>query len=264
MHSGGTKENVTMSILLRIDASARAERSHTRQMTQTFVETWLRCRPTDVVIERNLSKDPPEFVTEPWIASAFTAPERRTLEQRRLLEPSDRLIDELERADVIVLGTPMYNYGMPAALKAWFDQVIRIGRTFSFDLARGDWPLQPILAGKTLVVLSSRGEFDFAPGGIRAHMNHLDPHIATCAHYLGVRERHLVSIEYQEFGGERHERSVAAAFQAVVELAGKLARGASVTAGVAPTPTSTAVEPTRALGIEPSPSESGALTSRPR
>lgn len=216
-----------MSTLLRIDASARAERSHTRRMTRTFVETWLRCRPADTVIERNLAKDPPEFVTEPWIASAFTAPERRTPEQRRILEASDQLIGELERSDVIVLGTPMYNYGMPAALKAWFDQVIRIGRTFSFDLARGDWPLEPILTGKTLVVLSSRGEFGFAAGGMRAHMNHLDPHIATCAHYLGVSERHLVSIEYQEFGGERHERSVSSAFGAVVALAERLARDSS-------------------------------------
>ncbi|MDF2696621.1 MAG: FMN-dependent NADH-azoreductase [Labilithrix sp.] len=216
-----------MSTLLRIDASARAERSQTRQMTRTFVDTWLDCRPTDTVIERNLAKDPPEFVTEPWIASAFTEPARRTPEQRRLLEASDRLIGELEQADVIVLGTPMYNYGMPAALKAWFDQVIRVGRTFSFDLARGDWPLAPILTGKTLVVLSSRGEFAFAPGGVRAHMNHLDPHIATCAHYLGVSESHLVSIEYQEFGGERHERSIASAFQSVVELAERLARESS-------------------------------------
>jgi len=213
-----------MSTLLRIDASARTERSLTRRMTRTFVDTWLDSRPTDRVIERSLAKEPPPFVTEAWIASAFTEPGRRTEEQRRVLEASDRLIDELEQADVIVLGTPMYNYGMPAALKAWFDQVIRVGRTFSFDLSRGDWPLEPILTGKTLVLLSSRGEFAFAPGGARAHMNHLDPHIATCAGYLGVTRSHLVSIEYQELGGERHERSIGSALQSIVELAATLAR----------------------------------------
>jgi len=216
-----------MTTLLRIDASARTERSQTRRMTRKFVDTWLDCRPTDRAIERNLAKDPPDFVTEDWIASAFTEPATRSPEQRRVLDASDRLIDELEQADVIVLGVPMYNYGMPAALKAWFDQVIRVGRTFSFDLARGDWPVQPILTGKTLVVLSSRGEFAFAPGGARAHMNHLDPHIATCARYLGVSESHLISIEYQEFGGLRHEHSIEAAFQSVVELAGRLAQRSS-------------------------------------
>ena len=215
-----------MTTLLRIDASARGARSLSRRMTQTFVETWLRSRPRDGVIDRDLAADPPGLITEAWIASAFTDPADRTLEQAKLLAPSDRLIEELERADVIVLGTPMYNYGMPAALKAWFDQVIRIGRTFSFDLARGDWPLEPILRGKCLVVLSSRGEFGFGPGGERAHMNHLDPHIATCARYLGVSESHTITSEYQEFGGARHERSVAAAFERVIELATGLAGAA--------------------------------------
>lgn len=213
-----------MNTLLRIDGSARGARSISRGLTQLFIDTWLRSRPSDAVIERDLAADPPPFVTESWIASAFTTPALRTPDQRRLLEPSDRLIDELEEADVIVLGTPMYNYGMPAALKAWFDQVIRIGRTFSFDRARGDWPLEPILDGKALVVLSSRGEFGFAPGGVRGHMNHLDAHIATCARYLGVVETHFITTEYQEFGGERHERSVAAAREAVVELVEELAR----------------------------------------
>ena len=215
-----------MTTLLRIDASARGARSLSRRMTQTFVETWRRSRALDVVIERDLAANPPELITEAWIASAFSDPAARTPEQAKLLASSDRLIDELERADVIVLGTPMYNYGMPAALKAWFDQVIRIGRTFSFDRARGDWPLEPILSGKCLVVLSSRGEFGFGPGGERAHMNHLDPHIATCARYLGVSESHTISSEYQELGGARHERSVAAAFERVIELATRLARAA--------------------------------------
>ena len=60
----------------------------------------------------------------------------------------------------------MHNYGMPSALKSWFDKVIRIEKTFTFDLARGDFPLEPIMGGKTLVVLSSRGEFGFGPGGM--------------------------------------------------------------------------------------------------
>jgi FMN-dependent NADH-azoreductase len=102
------------------------------------------------------------------------------------------------------MGTPMYNYGTPSASKAWFDQVIRIGRTFSFDLRRGDWPLEPILADKQLVVLSARGEFGFARGGVREGRNQLDPHIATCAPLIGVAEGtiHTIAIEYQEFGDD--------------------------------------------------------------
>ena len=122
------------------------------------------------------------------------------------------------------MGAPMYNYGMPSALKAWFDQVIRIGSSFSFDLARGDWPLESIMTGKKLVVLSARGEFGFASGGIREHWNHLDRHIATCARYIGVActDIHTIAIEYQEFGDERHARSRADAEAKAIALAGEL------------------------------------------
>lgn len=121
---------------------------------------------------------------------------------------SDELISELEAADVVVIGTPMYNYGLPAMLKAWIDQVIRIGRKFSFDLTRGDWPLAPMLFGKSLVLLTSCGEFGFAPGGIRAEWNHHDSHLRTLSSYLGATYVHHIAIEYQEFGDERHARSV--------------------------------------------------------
>ena len=109
----------------------------------------------------------------------------------------------------------MHNYGMPTALKAWVDHVIRIGRTFSFDLERGDFPLRPILSGKHLALLTSAGEFGFEPGGVREAMNHLDTHIRAIQHYLGIAQTHHVAIEYQEFGDQRHKQSVDAALAAI-------------------------------------------------
>ena len=182
-------------------------------------------RPTDRVIRRDLAIAPPPFITEDWIAACFTAPEKRDAAMQAVLAWSDAAIAELEAADLIVLGTPMYNYGMPGALKAWIDQVIRIGRTFSFDLARGDRPIRPMLGDKTLVVLSARGEFGFAAGGVRAASNHLDPHLATCAPYLGVADDaiHTIAVEYQEFGDARHVRSRTDAEAKVTTLVAKLA-----------------------------------------
>lgn len=204
-----------MTTLLHIDASPRGERSLTRRLSQHFVDTWLASRPGDRVIVRDVGRQPPPFIDEAWIAAAFTAPDERTAQQRDALRVSDELIDELVAADVVVLGVPMHNYGMPAALKAWLDNVMRIGRTFTFDLARGDFPIEPVLAGKTLVVTSSRGEFGFAPGGVRAAKNQLDPHLAAVGSYLGVAASHTIAIEYQEFRDTRHEASVAQAFAAV-------------------------------------------------
>ncbi len=93
----------------------------------------------------------------------------------------------------------------------------------TFDLARGDYPLEPVMSGKTLVILSARGEFGFGPGGLRENMNHLETHIRTCAHYLGVEDSHLIAIDYQEFGDTRYERSVADAYAAIPILVEQLA-----------------------------------------
>ncbi len=208
--------------LLRVDASARSSRSVTRELADRFVEEWRYRRPEDRVIVRDVGTAPPPAVSEEWIAAAFA--DEPTDRQRQALALSDRLIDELEQADLIVLATPMYNYGMPAALKAWFDQVIRLGRTFSFDLARGDHPLEPILSGKELVILSSVGEFGFGPGGVNESAGHLIPHIKTASKYLGVADRvRSIEVEYQEFKDARHVASRAAARRGISQLVAELA-----------------------------------------
>ena len=210
-----------MTTILKIDGSARGERSLTRRLSSQFVQNWLKHRPDDVVIERDVGRDAPPPVTEEWIASAFTPPTDRSEKQANMLAVSDVLIAELEAADIILLATPMYNYGMPSSLKAWFDQVIRVNKTFSFDLERGDFPLEPILSNKTLIILTSSGEFGFNAGGVRAHMNHLVPHIKTCSFYLGVNgddNIHHIGIEYQEFGDDRHRRSIDEAIDGVATL----------------------------------------------
>lgn len=212
-----------MATLLHIDASAQTDRSISRQLSQSFVSTWLEQHPDDTVIRRDLSKTPPGFITQEWIAACFTPEDERTPDMHAELKESDVLIDEVEAADVVVLGTPMYNYGMPAVLKAWVDRVIRINKTFTFDRDRGDYPLEPIFDGKTLVALTSKGEFGFSTGGMRENMNHLDGHIVSVAHYLGLSERHFVSSEYQEFADERHNQSRDTAEKDAIELARKLA-----------------------------------------
>jgi len=208
--------------ILRLDASARQERSLSRALADRFVDEWRARWPEDALLRRDVGSAPPPAISEAWIGAAFTPEDERSSEQRRLLELSDSLIAELRKADLLLIAAPMYNYGMPAALKAWVDQVVRVDETFSFDLRRGDWPLEPILEGKSLVLLTASGEFGFAPGGPRAGMDHLTPHLRTLSGYLGVAEMHRVAIEYQEFGDERHRRSVARAQEDVVRVVEEL------------------------------------------
>jgi len=211
-----------MTTILRIDVSARTNRSLTRGLSQRFIDEWQKQRPSDEIVQRDIGLEPPPAVSEDWIGAAFTPEKERSKDQQATLHLSDTLIDEVVNADVILLAVPMYNYGMPSVLKAWFDKVIRVNKTFTFDLARGDEPLETILSGKQLVVLSSRGEFGFEPGGVREHRNHLDPHIRTCSKFLGIVEDHLIAIEYQEFGDDRHKQSVENAHRAVPKLVDQL------------------------------------------
>jgi len=173
-------------------------------------------------IYRDLGTNPPGFINEAWIEAVFNPEEQRTAKQKSLLALSDELIDEVVSADIILLSTPMYNYGMPASLKAWFDQVIRVNKTFTFDLSRGDFPLKAIPSGKTMVLITSCGEFGFHAGGIRENMNHLGPHIEVASQYLGVEKFYEIRSEYQEFGDQRHEDSRNNAYAEIVNLVEKL------------------------------------------
>lgn len=218
-----------MKKVLKIDASARtvenempAYRSLSRLLAQHFQEHWLERNCEDLFIYRDVGAAPPTFVSQDWIAAVFTPETQRSKEQRALLALSDQLIDEVAQADLILISTPMYNYGMPASLKAWFDQVVRVDKTFTFDLGRGDFPLEPVLSGKTLVLLTASGEFGFGTGGIRESMNHLGPHVRTLSHYLGVEDFHEIRIEYQEFGDSRHRKSIEDAYRSVEQLVAAL------------------------------------------
>lgn len=206
--------------ILNVQSSASLERSLTRKLSDNFLAS-LKKHVSSVKIEDlDLVKNPPPFMTPDWIAGAFSNT-TITEQQQAALVKSDEYISQVERTDLVVIGTPMYNYGMPATLKAWFDQVARINKTFSFDLSRGDFPIKPILSGKKLVVFTSSGEFDFQSGGVRSACNHLVPHIKSCAHYLGVdieRDFYHAGIEYQEFKDKRHEQSKNEAFADIQSL----------------------------------------------
>lgn len=219
-----------MPTILHLDTSARtfdksrtSRNSISRALADSFREQWEKKITNTKVIYRDLAKNPPGFIDEAWIGAVFAPDEQRTTEQNALISLSDELIDEVIQADVILLSTPMYNYGMPAALKAWFDQVIRVDKTFTFDLSRGDFPLKPILSGKTLVLISSCGEFGFHIGGIREKMNHLGPHIEVASQYLGVEKFYEIRSEYQEFGDQRHAESLNDAHKEVKNLIEQLA-----------------------------------------
>lgn len=227
-----------MSVILHVDSSVRAisnanpeHDSISKKLAKTFVSGFKVKANIDEYVYRDVGVNTPQFITQDWIGAVFTPESKRTPQQQQILALSDELIAEVEKADFIVISSPMYNYGMPAQLKAWFDQIIRINKTFDFDLSRGDKPLAPLLSGKTLVIITSSGEFGFEKGGINEVSNHLVPHLRTLSKYLGVTEIYEIGSEYQEFADHRHEKSLQMAESKANELASVLAEKESLQTG---------------------------------
>ncbi|KLN57847.1 FMN-dependent NADH-azoreductase [Variovorax paradoxus] len=217
--------------LLHIDASARPGRSgidahgsHTRRLSARFVERWRAARPNDRVDYLDVGQHPPAHVDARWIHAAFTAAAEREPWMADALAESDRLVDQLVAADLIVVGLPMYNFSVPAQFKAWIDNIVRVGRTFGFDRARGAVPYWPMLAeaGKRMVLLGARGDHGYDPGGRIAHLNHAERTVRSVFGYIGITEVFEAAVECDEFGGEQLAESLRQAEQKVDRLADQL------------------------------------------
>lgn len=221
-----------MTTILHLDSSARPGRSgsqphgsHTRRLTARFLERYRQLDSEIEVIYRDLGAQPPSPVTGEWVHAAFTPPAARAPWMVEALAQSDQLVDELLRADIIVAGVPMYNFGPPAQFKAWIDNIVRVGRTFGFDRTRPGEPYWPLLAdaGKQLVILSSRGDYGYDPGQRLETINHVEASVRSAFRYIGVTEAFGAAIEYDEFGDERLARSIAEAEHATDRLAESIA-----------------------------------------
>ncbi len=154
--------------ILRIDSSARHAASVSRALTERIIARLRAAYPGAHVTQRDLT-DPLPQVTEAWIQANFTAPAERSPQQVDELALSDRLVDELVAADTLVIGLPVYNFGVSASLKAWIDLVTRVGRTFAYTQTGP----KGLLSGKRAIVAMASGgtgagsELDFATPYLR-------------------------------------------------------------------------------------------------
>src|SRR4249919_2044532 len=139
--------------LLQINTSIFSDGGQSSRLADRFVAAWREANPDGQVIVRDLAKDPVPHIDAARFGAFLAKPAERTPAQQEVVDYSDALIDELERADVIVLGLPMYNFGVPSTLKAYFDDIARAGVTFRYT-ERGP---QGLLTGKKAYVFATRG-----------------------------------------------------------------------------------------------------------
>lgn len=154
--------------ILKINSSGRVEGSVSRRLIDRLAARLLAGAPEARVIERDVSSGM-EFVDEMWIGAYFTPASERDAAQSARLAGSDALVAKLMAADTVVIGVPIYNFGVPAALKAWIDQIARAGLTFTFT---DDGPQGLVTGKKAYLVVTSGGtrvdsDIDFATGYMR-------------------------------------------------------------------------------------------------
>jgi FMN-dependent NADH-azoreductase len=208
--------------VLHIDTSARQSRSHSRRLSALFIEELRLFCPDLSVVRRDLALSPPPPVSEEWIAAAFTSEELRTAEMRNALRVSDELVDELLACDLYVLGLPMYNFSVPAVFKSYIDQIVRVGRTFSFQPEQQPEAYKGLIGGKTVVVVAARGDSGYGPEGPHRSKNHLEPYVADVFRFLGVESIKTVAVENDEHGGLSLRQSVVAAEETLRVLAAEI------------------------------------------
>jgi FMN-dependent NADH-azoreductase len=176
-----------MPNLLHIDVSPRGDHSISRILSAAFAEEWKSKHPERVVTRRDLAASEIPFVDLPWIMGAYTAPETHSPEMKNALAISDEFIGELLAADEIVIGTPMYNFNLPARLKAWIDHIVRNGKTFSVD-ASGYHGLGG--GRKVTIVIASGG--NYAPGAPAAVMNFEEPYLKGIFGFIGITDVNVI------------------------------------------------------------------------
>lgn len=181
---------MTKKTALHIISSARESDSYSRGLSSAIVDKLIRKHEVSNVIERDLTKESPPFLGANLIGAFYKMPESVSEEERQLLEYADSVAHDVSNADILVIGTPMYNLGMSALLKAWMDQLVRIGVTYDYD-KNGD--RRGRLNGKKVyLAIASGGKLEDWPCGSEFIASHVS---SVFGAYIGVAEIHTFRIE---------------------------------------------------------------------
>ena len=191
--------------ILHVDASARQAGSVSRELSQHLVDA-LSDNGTEVT-KREIGLSPLPLINETWVGANFTPEEDRTDDQKQVLELSDTLIEELEAADTLVLGVPIYNFGVPAAFKAWVDMIARARKTFKYT---ENGPVGLLEGKKAYVIIASGGtqsgsEIDFAT-----------PYVRHVLGFVGIHDVSIIAADQLMATGDE---KLAAAREQIAALA---------------------------------------------
>lgn len=175
----------TKKQILRLDASASINTSNSKKLGDELIDRLLALHPDAIVRQRDLNQDI-GFIDENWVVANFTPVDQRSEAQHQRLAFSDKLIDEIKQADFIVLTTPMYNFGIPATLKAWIDLISRAGVTFRYT---ADGPVGLIKGKHVDIVITTGG----VP--LQSPVDFVTGYLKQVFRFIGIEDINIISAE---------------------------------------------------------------------
>ncbi len=179
-----------MPKLLRIDSSSRLQGSHSRDLGDYYEQMWRR-ETMNSVITRDLIRSPIEHINQKTIEGFYTPKDELTDELTKTLSVSDTLIAELQKADILLLTVPIYNFTIPSALKAWIDHIVRIGVTFAYDGEN----FEGLVRTEKAIVICSYGASGYVDEGPLSAANFLEPYLGFLLTFLGIKEVQFITVE---------------------------------------------------------------------
>lgn len=196
-------------LLLQINASILGPNSQSTALSEAFVAQWRQRNPGGRVKVRDLGAQPLPHFDADYLQALSTAAAERSPAQAARVAQADELIDELKAARVLVIGLPMYNFGVPSQLKAWIDYIARAGSTFRYT-ANGP---QGLAGDRPTIIFATRGgQYRDTPGDSQT------PYMQTFLNFIGIEDIEFVYAEGLARGEEQQAQSLQGARQAAARL----------------------------------------------
>jgi FMN-dependent NADH-azoreductase len=186
--------------ILQIKSSVFNGNGQSSRLANEFVALLREQHPGAEVLERDLVADPVPHLDGARVGAFFAKPEERSAGEKAIVAYSDALIAELRRADVLVLGLPMYNFGVPSQLKAWFDHIARAGETFKYT----EKGAVGLLKGKKAYVFAARG-------GLYGENDSQSQFVRQFLGFIGITDVELVYAEGLAMGEESRNKGIMSA-----------------------------------------------------
>ncbi|MES0885067.1 FMN-dependent NADH-azoreductase [Roseibium sp. SCP14] len=180
-----------MTLLLRINSSSRQTGSHSTEIADHFEGCFRNKYPDCRVVNRHVSDGSIPLISQKTIEGFYTPDAAMTADLREATSLSDSLIDELQQADTLLITAPIYNFSVPAALKAWIDQVVRMGHTFAYE----DGAFRGLARTRRAVVVCAYGAEGYLEGEPFAAANFVQPYLQFLLSFLGITDIRFISVQ---------------------------------------------------------------------